>query len=80
MDTNNEEKKNSAAKHGKNKNKNEGVREGPSFFVTVPENYTEEEMREVLDALLKLPSKTIGNAVVVREGVTVAQLDPYPEE
>lgn len=42
---------------------------GPTYVITVPENYTDQEMNQILDLAFTAADEVIGHAIVVREGV-----------
>ncbi|KKN22997.1 hypothetical protein LCGC14_0909140 [marine sediment metagenome] len=47
---------------------------GPLFFLTVPVDYEEEELKQVRDAMMELPAEAVGGVVVTREGVTITKI------
>lgn len=49
---------------------------GPFFFITVPEDYGEKELKQVRDIMMELPATVVGGVVVVREGVTLTPFGP----
>ncbi len=47
---------------------------GPFHLIVAPEDYTHEELQEMLDLVMLLPLFSCGCVLVVREGVTVQRL------
>jgi len=50
------------------------VRNGPTYIVTVPESYNQQEMEEIADLAMSLPDTSMGNMLVVREGVQFTKI------
>lgn len=48
---------------------------GPTWLISVSDNYTNDEMNEVLDTIFaKVPRTMVGHVVVHRESITVTTL------
>ena len=48
---------------------------GPTWLVSVPDDYTKDEMTEVIDTIFaKVPRTLVGHVVVHREGIKVKTL------
>jgi hypothetical protein len=48
---------------------------GPTYIITVPETYTQDEMEEIVDLVMCAPDHAVGTAIAVREGVCFTKID-----
>ena len=48
---------------------------GPTYIVTVPEEYDQQQMEDLLDLAMAAPDEAIGTALVVRDGVNFTKID-----
>lgn len=47
---------------------------GPVYIVTVPDDYTDEEMQDIADLTCALPRNVIGAVIVARTGTSFSLL------
>lgn len=48
---------------------------GPTYIITVPESYTQDDMEELVDITMCAPDSAVGTAIAVREGVHFTKID-----
>ena len=48
---------------------------GPTYIITVPEQYTPDEMEEIVDIVMCAPDSAIGTVIAVHEGVCFTKID-----
>ena len=57
----------------------EMVHAGPTYWVQVPTDSSQDEMEEVVDTLMAMPTDVVGSVIVLREDFQLIKMNDGPK-